>query len=104
MNESLNNDIEKIFKQIKILVNSSKNKIYSMVNTEMLNLYWNIGKIIMKIQVGEKRAKYGDKVLEELSIKLTKEFGKGFSVQNLRKMREFYQTFPICSTVSSELS
>lgn len=104
MNEPLNNDIEKIFKQIKILVNSSKNKIYSMVNTEMLNLYWNIGKIIMKIQDGEKRAKYGDKVLEELSIKLTKEFGKGFSIRNLRRMRKFYSLFEIRTTLMSELS
>jgi len=51
----------------------------------MLNLYWNIGKIIMEIQNGNERATYGKSVLENLSQKLTNEFGKGFSVDNLEK-------------------
>ena len=51
----------------------------SAVNTEMLNLYWNIGKVIMEIQQGDERAAYGDAVLDKLSQKLTNEFGKGFS-------------------------
>ena len=59
----------------------------------MLNLYWNIGKIILEIQDGEKRAKYGDNVLEKLADKLIKEFGRGFFIQNLRKMRQFYMCF-----------
>ena len=45
----------------------------------MLNLYWNIGKVIMEIQQGDERAAYGDAVLDKLSQKLTNEFGKGFS-------------------------
>lgn len=100
----LEQDSNQIFEQIKLLINNSRNKVYSMVNTEMLNLYWNIGNIIIKIQDGDKRASYGDKILEKLSFKLTKEFGKGFSKQNLRKMRQFYYIYPIRSTVSSELS
>ena len=70
----------------------------------MLNLYWNIGKIIMTIQKGDERATYGDAVLDKLSLKLTKEFGKGFSSRNLRTMRKFYLTYPIWTTVSSKLS
>ena len=70
----------------------------------MLNLYWNIGKIIMEIQQGDERASYGDAVLEKLSEKLTNEFGKGFSARNLRTMRKFYLVYPIWQTVSSELS
>lgn len=45
----------------------------------MLNLYWNIGKIIIEIQQGDERASYGNAVLDKLSQKLTNEFGKGFS-------------------------
>ena len=78
--------------------------MYSAVNTEMLNLYWNIGKIIMEIQQGDERASYGEAVLEKLSEKLTREFGKGFSIINLRRMRKFYCLFPIRSTVLNELS
>ena len=40
------------------------------MNTEMLNLYWNIGKVIMEIQNGDEKASYGDEVLEKLSQKL----------------------------------
>lgn len=68
-NELLKNDTEinNIFDNIKELVINSRNKVYSVVNTEMLNLYWNIGKAIMEIQQGDERASYGDAVLEKLS-------------------------------------
>lgn len=106
INELINsdNEINSIFDSIKNLVINSRNKVYHTVNTEMLNLYWNIGKIIMKIQQGDERASYGDAVLDKLSQKLTNEFGKGFSKRNLERMRKFYIFFPIATTVSSQLS
>ena len=97
-------EFDEVFDNIKELVINSRNKVYTTVNTEMLNLYWNIGKIIMEIQQGDERAPYGDAVLEKLSFKLTKEFGKGFSSRNLRTMRKFYLKYPIWKTVSSKLS
>ena len=100
----MDNQINHIFDNIKELVISSRNKVYSVVNTEMLNLYWNIGKAIMDIQQGDERANYGDYVLEKLSEKLTVEFGKGFSKRNLERMRKFYIYFPIATTLSSQLS
>ena len=105
-NEIINNDYEinNIFYDIKDLIINSRNKVYTTVNTEMLNLYWNIGKVIMEIQQGDERASYGDAVLEKLSQRLTDEFGKGFSSRNLRTMRKFYLTYPIWKTVSSKLS
>ena len=105
-NELIKNDneINNIFDNIKELVISSRNKVYSAVNTEMLNLYWNIGKAIMEIQQGDERASYGDAVLDKLSQRLTNEFGKGFSKRNLERMRKFYIYFPIATTVSSQLS
>lgn len=53
-----NNDLNDTFENIKGLVINSRNKLYSAVNTEMLNLYWNIGKIITEIQQGDERASY----------------------------------------------
>ena len=105
-NELINNDneINNIFDNIKDLVINSRNKVFQTVNTEMLSLYWNIGKAIMEIQQGDERASYGDAVLEKLSEKLTNEFGKGFSKRNLERMRKFYICFPIATTVSSQLS
>ena len=107
MNSKLINDniqFNTIFNNIKELVVNSRNKVYTTVNIEMLKLYWNIGKIIMGIQQGDERAKYGDSILEKLSEKLTNEFGKGFSKRNLERMRKFYIWFPITTTVSSQLS
>ena len=102
----IENDFElnELFSDIKELVISSRNKVYRTVNQEMLNLHWNIGKMISTIQGCSKRAAYGERVLNELSRRLTAEFGKGFSVQNLRNMRQFYRLFQIRQTVSSELS
>ena len=107
MKEDLINDdknINNLFNDIKDMVIDCRNRVYSTVNTEMLNLYWNIGKSIMEIQQGDERASYGDLVLEKLSQKLTNEFGKGFSIINLRRMRKFYCMFPIRSTLLTELS
>ena len=96
--------LKPIVEEIKGLVIDSRKKVYSVVNIEMLNLYWNIGKIIMEIQNGDGRASYGENVLEKLSEKLISEFGKGFSIRNLRTMRKFYCVYPIRQTVSAKLS
>lgn len=104
VNEIDNNKINHVFNNIKDLVINSRNKVYQTVNTEMLNLYWNIRKVIMEIQQGDERASYGDSVLDKLSSKLTKEFGKVFSVRNLERMRKFYLSYPIWKTVSAKLS
>ena len=103
-NELINNDneINNIFNNIKDLVINSRSKVFRTVNTEMLSLYWNIGKAIMEIQQGDERASYGDAVLEKLSEKLTNEFGKGFSSRNLRTMRKFYLIYPIWKTGSAD--
>lgn len=65
------------------------------------NFHKNIESLI---QQGDERASYGETVLKKLSQKLTDEFGKGFSIINLRRMRKFYCLFPIRSTVLNELS
>lgn len=96
----INENINPVFEEIRNLINDSRNKVYNTVNTEMLKLYWNIGKIIMEIQQGNERAIYGKAVLQNLSKKLTDEFGRGFSVDNLEKMRKFYNVFPNSETVS----
>jgi len=71
----------------------------------MVEAYWNIGKqMVQEEQKGEDRAKYGSYLIKELSKQLSDEFGKGFSQQSTRNMRQFYATFPIRSTLWSELS
>ncbi len=70
----------------------------------MVNAYWNIGKAIYEICGENDRAAYGKQVLCFISERLTAEFGKGYSVQGLRNMRQFYLAFQKRSTLWSELS
>jgi hypothetical protein len=68
----------------------------------MVGVYWEIGRQIAEA-IGD-RAEYGKGLIAYLSQRLTEEFGKGFTVANLRNMRQFYQAFPIRYTLRSELS
>lgn len=95
---------EDTYKEIKSYIITAKQQVYKAVNSAMVEAYWNIGKKIYEVCGENDRATYGQQVLKYISEKLTAEFGKGFSVQNLRKMRHFYLLFQKRSTLSSELS
>ena len=79
------------YKQIKEeLINNEiykKTKDYSK-NRSDLNTYYNVGRLIVEAQGGEKRAKYGDNLIKEYSLRLTKEIGRGYSTRNLKNMRK----------------
>ena len=75
-----------------------KNEVYKRIkdyskNKSDLNAYFEVGRLIVEAQGGEKRAKYGNKLIKEYSDKLTKELGKGYDVSNLKRMRQFYLLF-----------
>ena len=75
-----------------------KNEIYKKVkdyskNKSDLNTYFEVGRLIVEAQGGEARAKYGNGLIKEYSIRLTKELGKGYDVSNLKRMRKFYLLF-----------
>lgn len=83
----------------------AKKNVANIVNVELLNAYWHVGKIIVENEQGsEERAQYGKSLLSELSKELIEEFGRGFSVSNLQFMRRFYQEYPIQQTLSVKLS
>lgn len=90
---------------IRNLLIESRGKLQQTVNTVMVQTYWHIGRMILEEeQQGEQRAQYGKAQLEQIAKTLSEEFGKGFDVTNLRKMRQFYQLFPIRDSVRLELS
>lgn len=92
-----------IYQEIKELLYSAKNRVYQTINTTMTQTYFQIGKrIIEEEQGGETRAEYGSALLKNLSSELIKEFGKGYSEQNLKNMRQFYLIYQKRQTVSSE--
>ncbi|MBL4680689.1 MAG: DUF1016 family protein [Pseudomonadales bacterium] len=93
--------------EIKSLLNHARSSVYQAINTTMTQTYWEIGKrIIVEEQHGKTRAEYGKGLIKNLSDELGREFGKGFSVDNLENMRKFYLAYPISETVSrkSQLS
>ncbi|MCL1940915.1 MAG: PDDEXK nuclease domain-containing protein [Synergistaceae bacterium] len=91
-----------VYHAIRDTLVEARAKAYKAINFAMVEAYWNIGRQIDKA-VGE-RAEYGKGLLQFLSRQLTAEFGKGFTVANLRNMRQFYQTFENRYALRSELS
>ena len=59
------------YESIKRLINESRKRIVNYVNATMLFTYWNIGKMIVEEQGGSSKAKYGDKLIAELSKQMT---------------------------------
>lgn len=94
-----------LYSRIATLITEGRKQVRSAVNSTLLITYWHIGRLIVEDeQEGAERAAYGKEALKELSNRLTAEFGKGFDITNLRKMRQLYSRFPIRDSVSLELS
>lgn len=94
-----------LYSRILEVIKSAQYGIRKSVNIAMVQTYWAIGQVIVEEeQSGNQRAEYGKEVLNDISKRLTKEFGKGYTVTNLRYMRLFYQQFPIHHAVGDELS
>ena len=70
----------------------------------MVEAYWNIGKSIVEQQDGYEKAEYGSRLIAELSKQMIVDFGKGFTLTNLKYMRQFYLTFPNSHALRGELS
>ena len=102
--EVFDNKQQETYRSIRNSVIAAQSKVYSAVNSAMVTAYWEIGEQIYKACGENDRAEYGKKILKYISEKLTEEFGKGYSIRNLRNMRNFYCTFPIRQTLSAELS
>jgi predicted nuclease of restriction endonuclease-like (RecB) superfamily len=92
------------YENIRTTVLTAKNKVYTAINFAMVEAYWEIGKEIVIAQGENERAEYGKGLIEYLSKALTAEFGKGFTIANLRNMRQFYLMFRNRYTLCSELS
>jgi predicted nuclease of restriction endonuclease-like (RecB) superfamily len=93
-------DIESHFNDVYVLIQSSKTKIYKKVNTELIDLYWQIGEYISsRLEKGE----WGKSIVNSLANYIHEKDPtiKGFSAQNLWRMRQFFQTYPKYSNLSA---
>jgi hypothetical protein len=86
---------------LRDLIIDAKQSAYSVVNATQTLLYWKIGKRINNDILSNERAEYGRQVIYELSLPLSAEFGRGFSMGNLRRMIQFSEVFPDEEIVAS---
>lgn len=83
-----------LFDSVASLIENARKKVILSVNTTMTLTYFEIGRLIVNHeQQGMERAEYGKGTLKNLSKKLNNQFGKGFSVENLDRMRFFYKIY-----------
>ena len=93
-----------IYNDIKLILEQARTTAVRAVNFSMVVAYWKIGERIVEEELkGKKRAQYGERLIEELSIKLTTDFGKGFTSTNIKYMRLFYIAFPIRHSLRDKL-
>ncbi|MCO6446344.1 MAG: hypothetical protein J5I67_01760, partial [Ignavibacterium album] len=93
-----------IYNDIKQVIDDARSRSFRAVNFLIVEAYWNIGRLIVEEeQKGKKRAEYGSYLIKELSERLTKDFGRGFTESNIKYFRLFYLSFPIRHALSDEL-
>jgi predicted nuclease of restriction endonuclease-like (RecB) superfamily len=85
-------DYNSLLGQIKERVRSAQYEALKVVNKELINLYWDIGRMIMSRQEGKS---WGKSVVKNLAQDLQTEFPgvAGFSMTNLWRMKLFYETY-----------
>jgi len=93
-NHELSRKESGLFDRIVAILEQARSNVVRAVNSNTVVAYWLIGReIVLEIQQGEQRAEYGERVIEELSSRLTNRYGRGFSVPNLRNFRQLYLMF-----------
>ena len=102
---TLNTHENQLYHEIKLILVSAREKISKTINSTLVQAYWQVGKHIVAFeQKGNTKSTYGNNTINELSKRLTADFGKGFTPSNLRYMRQFYLYFPNYHTVCDNLS
>ena len=92
--DNINADDAQFISDIKAIVYTAKQKAYQAADIYQVVSNWLIGRrIVEQEQHGKERAQYGKHIVELASEALTAEFGKGYSVVNIKSFRKFYLTF-----------
>ena len=94
-----------LFRYLRTLVDTAEASRGPFPKFALVEAYWHIGRIIVEIeQQGQQRADYGIHLIETLSQQLTDTFGKGYSLPNMWRFKQFFLAFPILSTNGRELT
>jgi predicted nuclease of restriction endonuclease-like (RecB) superfamily len=85
---------EQLFGDVTSLIEGARRRAAAAVNSELVMLYWSIGKRIREDVLGGERAEYGREILERLGQRLTARYGQGYSRRNLARMLQFAELYP----------
>ncbi|MGR3806412.1 PDDEXK nuclease domain-containing protein [Pasteurella testudinis] len=90
----LTGNTQDFYGKIAQLLQLARTRVVQTVNSTMVATYYEIGRLIVEEELqGKERAEYGKKILKDLSTRLSAEFGRGFSEDNLGNMRKFYTIY-----------
>jgi hypothetical protein len=96
--------IARVTAEIRDLIEAARCHVSVTANLALVNLYWNIGRVLaQEIQKDEIRAEYGEKLVERLGSVLSQDCGNGFSARNPWDMKRFFGEFQILQPVAAEL-
>ena len=88
--------VDGLYRSVRKVIEEGRKVVSIAANAVLVRQNWSIGKLIVEDeQKGRRKADYGKRTLEELSARLTSEYGRGYDASNLRYMRQFYLAFPI---------
>lgn len=91
-----------LFERVVRIVEEARAHVSRTVNTAMVHAYWLIGREVIEVeQHGKARAAYGEGVMKQLADRLTERFGDGFSLPTVKRMRQFFLSFPKGSALMS---
>ena len=96
-----------LFGDVAGLIDGARQRAAASVNSELVMLYWSVGKRVREDVLGGQRAEYGQAVVKRLAERLTERYGRGWSRRNLEKMIhlvEWLPEFQKCETLSPKLS
>ena len=93
-----------LYERVAQIIEAARTHVSRTVNTAMVHAYWLIGREIVEVeQEGKERAEYGEEVVKRLAGRLSKRFGKGFSYPSVKRMKQFYLTFPQGSSIPEDV-
>ncbi|GHV87857.1 hypothetical protein AGMMS50267_02170 [Spirochaetia bacterium] len=91
---------KKVFSNIALIIEKRKFNAASTANSQVITMFWEIGKYINLDILADSRADYGKKILSTVSTKLVSAYGKSFVEANLYRMKRFAAVFPDINTIA----
>lgn len=94
---------EQLYERIASILDEARSRVARSINTAMVHAYWLIGREIVEVeQHGVERAGYGEGLMKRVATRLSAQFGRGFSLASLKRMKQFYLAFPRGSALGGD--